>query len=265
MTMALSDRKIYLASRSPRRRELLRQIGVGHEVLLMREDARRGAEVDETPMAGEAPRDYALRVAIAKAQAGLQVVARRATGMIKPVLAADTTIALDNTIIGKPADAADAKRILHALSGRSHVVITAVAVAFADQLETRISESIVSMAALSDALILLAGRMSIPGEQYEAASVDGASNWQKFRFITWPSMRSLYLTSTILSMIWTLGDFNSVYLLTGGGPADLTHVLATLGIRYLRLDQVDLSLASIVVALPLVLPLVYFMMKRLSK
>lgn len=114
-------------------------------------------------------------------------------------------------------------------------------------------------------LILLAGRMSIPGEQYEAASVDGASNWQKFRFITWPSMRSLYLTSTILSMIWTLGDFNSVYLLTGGGPADMTHVLATLGIRYLRLDQVDLSLASIVVAMPLVLPLVYFMMKRLSK
>ena len=114
-------------------------------------------------------------------------------------------------------------------------------------------------------LILLAGRMAIPAEQYEAASVDGASNWQKFRFITWPSMRSLYLTSTILSMIWTLGDFNSVYLLTGGGPADLTHVLATLGIRDLRLDQVDLSLASIVVALPLVLPLVYFMMKRLSK
>ena len=114
-------------------------------------------------------------------------------------------------------------------------------------------------------LILLAGRMSIPGEQYEAASVDGATNWQKFRFITWPSMRSLYLTSIILSMIWTLGDFNSVYLLTGGGPADLTHVLATLGIRYLRLDQVDLALAAIVVALPLVLPLVYFMMKRLSK
>jgi multiple sugar transport system permease protein len=114
-------------------------------------------------------------------------------------------------------------------------------------------------------LILIAGRLSIPAEQYEAASVDGASNWQKFRYITWPSMRSLYLTSTILSMIWTLGDFNSVYLLTGGGPADLTHVLATLGIRYLRLDQVDLAMASIVVALPMVLPLVYFMMKRLSK
>ncbi|MEO5670924.1 MAG: sugar ABC transporter permease [Ramlibacter sp.] len=114
-------------------------------------------------------------------------------------------------------------------------------------------------------LILIAGRLAIPQEQYEAASVDGATSWQKFRFITWPSMRTLYLTSTILSMIWTLGDFNSVYLLTGGGPADLTHVLATLGIRYLRLDQVDLAMASIVVALPLVLPLVYFMMKRLSK
>ncbi len=114
-------------------------------------------------------------------------------------------------------------------------------------------------------LILVAGRLAIPAEQYEAASVDGATSWQKFRFITWPSMRTLYLTSTILSMIWTLGDFNSVYLLTGGGPADLTHVLATIGIRYLRLDLVDLAMASIVVALPLILPLVYFMMKRLSK
>jgi multiple sugar transport system permease protein len=114
-------------------------------------------------------------------------------------------------------------------------------------------------------LILVAGRLAIPLEQYEASSVDGATRWQKFRFITWPSMRGLYLTSLILSMIWTLGDFNSVYLLTGGGPADLTHVLATLGIRYLRLDQVDLAMASIVVAMPLVLPLVYFMMKRLSK
>ena len=95
--------------------------------------------------------------------------------------------------------------------------------------------------------------------------IDGATVWQKFKFITWPSVRTMYLTSTILSMIWTLGDFNSVYLLTGGGPADLTHVLATLGIRYLRLDQVDVAMASIVVALPMVLPLVYLMMKRLSK
>jgi multiple sugar transport system permease protein len=114
-------------------------------------------------------------------------------------------------------------------------------------------------------LILVAGRLAIPNDMYEAASVDGATTWQKFRFITWPSLQTLYLTSSILSMIWTLGDFNSVYLLTGGGPADQTHVLATLGLRYLRLDQVDLSMATVVCALPAVLPLVYFMMKRLSR
>jgi multiple sugar transport system permease protein len=114
-------------------------------------------------------------------------------------------------------------------------------------------------------LILIAGRLAIAKDLYESAAVDGATPWQMFRHVTWPSLRTLYLTCTFLSMIWTLGDFNSVYLLTGGGPADLTHVLATLGIRYIRLDSVDLAMAAIVVALPLVLPLVYVMMKRLSK
>jgi len=114
-------------------------------------------------------------------------------------------------------------------------------------------------------LILITGRLAISHDLFEAASVDGASWWQKFRYITWPSMQTLYITCTLLSMIWTLGDFNSVYLLTGGGPADLTHVLSTLGIRYLRLDQLNLAMASIVCAMPLVLPLVYFMMKRLSR
>jgi multiple sugar transport system permease protein len=113
-------------------------------------------------------------------------------------------------------------------------------------------------------LILMAGRLAIPKELYEAASVDGASARQKFKYVTWPSIRTLYVTSTLLSLIWTLGDFNSVYLLTGGQPADQTHVLATLGIRYIRLDQLDQAMATIVVALPFVLPLVYFMMKRLS-
>ncbi|MBI3506079.1 MAG: sugar ABC transporter permease [Proteobacteria bacterium] len=114
-------------------------------------------------------------------------------------------------------------------------------------------------------LILLAGRLAISKEMYEAAAIDGASGLQRFTHITWPSMRQLYLTCTILSMFFTLGDFNSVYLLTGGGPADLTHVLATLGIRYIRLDRVDLAMASIIVALPLMLPLMFFMMRRLSK
>lgn len=113
-------------------------------------------------------------------------------------------------------------------------------------------------------LILVTGRLAIPKDLYEAAAVDGATGWQQFRHITWPSLSTLYFTCLLLSMIWTLGDFNSVYLLTGGGPSDLTHVLATLGIRYLRLDQVDMAMATIVVAMPLILPLVYFMMKRLS-
>jgi multiple sugar transport system permease protein len=114
-------------------------------------------------------------------------------------------------------------------------------------------------------LILIAGRLAISKDLYESSAVDGASGWQQFRFVTWPSLQTLYLTCTILSMIWTLGDFNSVYLLTGGGPADLTHVLATLGIRYLRLDQVDMSMAAVVCAMPFVLPLIYVLMRRLSK
>src|SRR6201992_2871292 len=114
-------------------------------------------------------------------------------------------------------------------------------------------------------LILVTGRLAISHYLYEAASVDGATWGQKFRYITWPSMQTLYITCTLLSMIWTLGDLHSVYLLTGRGPADLTHVLPTLGIRYLRLDQLPLAMASIVCAMPFVLPLVYFMMKRLSR
>jgi multiple sugar transport system permease protein len=112
-------------------------------------------------------------------------------------------------------------------------------------------------------LILLSGRLAISKDLYEAAAVDGGNGWHLFRHITWPSMQQLYFTCLILSMIWTLGDFNSVYLLTGGGPADLTHVLATLGVRYLRYDQIEQSMAAIVTALPLVLPLVYILMRRL--
>ena len=114
-------------------------------------------------------------------------------------------------------------------------------------------------------LILITGRLAIAQDLYEAASVDGANRWQQFRFITWPSLATLYVTSTMLSMIWTLGDFNSVYLLTGGGPGDLNHVLATLGIRYMRNNNLDLGIASIIVAMPLILPMVWFMVKRLSK
>ena len=171
--MPLLEKTIYLASRSPRRRELLRQIGIGHELLLLREDSKRGIDVDETPHAGELPRDYALRVATAKAAAGLQVVARRGGGMIKPVLAADTTIALDDAIIGKPADAAAARHILNRLSGRSHTVITAVAMAFAGQLETRISESVVTIRTLDAGLIQRYIESGEPVDKAGAYAVQG--------------------------------------------------------------------------------------------
>ena len=115
-------------------------------------------------------------------------------------------------------------------------------------------------------LIMLAGRLAIPQDLYEAAAVDGANAFQRFLHVTVPSLRNLYITSTLLSMILTLGDFNSVYLLTGGGPNDTTHVLATLGIRYaFGLAEVNMGVATVVVALPLVIPMVIYMIHRLRR
>jgi septum formation protein len=129
---------IYLASRSPRRRELLAQIGVGHELV--------AADVDETPGAQERPRDYVLRLACAKAQAGwLRVAGHRRA----PLLAADTAVALGERIFGKPADREDAERMLAALSGKRHQVLTAVAVRLDERLETAVSASDVEFRALS--------------------------------------------------------------------------------------------------------------------
>src|SRR5688572_25075233 len=170
--MISSTKPIYLASRSLRRRELLRQIGVGFELLLLREEPRRGFDVDENPRDSEPPLDYALRVAGAKAAAGLQAVSRR-TGVIKPVLAADTTIALDGRIIGKPRDTEDAVRILAMLSGRSHSVITAVAMAYGDRFETRVSESTVSMHTLDEARIRRYVASGEPMDKAGAYAVQG--------------------------------------------------------------------------------------------
>ena len=170
--MPAFDKKIYLASRSPRRRELLQQIGVGHELLLLREDARRGTDVDEAAHADEAPRDYALRIASAKVRAGLNVMSRRA-GVLKPVLAADTTIALDNRAIGKPRDAAHAAEILSELSGREHGVITVVAMAYAERFETRVSESRVWMRPLDAACIRRYIQSGEPMDKAGAYAVQG--------------------------------------------------------------------------------------------
>ena len=115
--MAGDGPAIYLASASPRRSELLRQIDVTHAV--------RPVDIDETPRPGERPAHYALRLAEEKARVLWE---RLAVAERRPVLAADTTVALGDEILGKPADHADAVRILGRLSGRTHEVHTAVAV-----------------------------------------------------------------------------------------------------------------------------------------
>ena len=116
---------IYLASQSPRRRQLLTQIGVQHELLLADDD--EDAEALEATRAGELPRDYVERVTRAKLAAARERLKRRNLPAA-PILCADTTVALGRRILGKPADAADAAATLTALSGRSHRVLTAVAV-----------------------------------------------------------------------------------------------------------------------------------------
>jgi septum formation protein len=150
--MSESLRRIYLASRSPRRRELLKQLGVSFEVLLFREAAKRGADVDETPRVGERAADYVQRVAQAKAQAGARYMLQRKLP-IHPVLGADTTVAVEGRILGKPANDAEAIEMLQALSGRTHEVLTAVAIAHQEVLSVRLSLSEVAFAPLSEARV----------------------------------------------------------------------------------------------------------------
>jgi septum formation protein len=136
----MARQMIYLASRSPRRRELLKQVGVTFEIVLLREDLRRGPDVDETPLAEEKPDTYVLRIACAKAELAARYMGRRALPA-RPVLAADTTVVCDGRIIGKPTDREDAFRILQTLSGREHDVITGVAVATPDRVLHAVSAS----------------------------------------------------------------------------------------------------------------------------
>ena len=144
----MTNNRIYLASRSPRRRDLLKQIGVTFEVVLLRDRPGRPADVDEAALPSEAADDYALRVAHAKATVAVQQIAKRGLPT-HPVLAADTTVVCDGEIVGKPADADDAAHILQRLSGREHRVITAVALARYDRVETRLSDSAVEFRPLT--------------------------------------------------------------------------------------------------------------------
>lgn len=147
--MGIIQPRIYLASQSPRRRELLKQIGVNFGVLLLRSEPSREIGVDETPYAGEAPADYVQRVCQAKAAAGYAALNLRNMPPF-PVLAADTTVILDGKIFGKPDNAEQAAAMLRQLSGREHQVLSAVAVALGEHVEAALSTSTVRFAPLDE-------------------------------------------------------------------------------------------------------------------
>ena len=134
------DRGIYLASRSPRRRELLSQIGVRYHLLLFRSRPDSPPDVDESVLANEQPDSYVERVARAKVQAGWRLLRLRNLPFA-PVLAADTTVALDGQILGKPADRKEAAEMLALLSGRRHDVFTAVALMRDERVDSAVSRS----------------------------------------------------------------------------------------------------------------------------
>ncbi len=151
-TTVADKKKIYLASRSPRRRELLKQIGVNFEVLLMRNFPAVRADLDEAPLKGEKPEDYVVRMARAKAETGWTRLLERALPR-SPVLGADTTVALGEEIFGKPANHAEAEAMLRKLAGKQHQVLSAVAMASEGTIDAVLSRSTVTFGAMDDALI----------------------------------------------------------------------------------------------------------------
>lgn len=166
----LTDNRIYLASRSPRRRELLTQIGVHFDMLLFRAGAREDEAVSEVALPGEAPEVYVQRVARAKVEHALHLLDNRRGVPARPVLAADTTLDFAGEIIGKPRDETDAERILGRLSGATHRVLTAVAVAKADHIEQVLSVSEVRFRTLSKDEI---SRYAYSGEPMDKAGAYG--------------------------------------------------------------------------------------------
>ena len=164
---------IYLASRSPRRRELLAQIGVKFEPLLFREGPRQDADTDEAVRPDEQPDEYVRRVTRLKAEAAWQRIVMRRGLHRQPVLAADTTVALGGEILGKPVDRDDAERILNLLSGTQHRVMTAVSVAFEDRFEIAVSESLVTFATLDPSRISAYVQSGEPFDKAGAYGIQG--------------------------------------------------------------------------------------------
>jgi septum formation protein len=150
--MKPADQRIYLASKSPRRRDLLRQIGVDFILLMLRDQGPRGPDVSEELVAGEAPHDYVVRVTHEKAAAAWQILLARRLPP-RPILAADTTVVLDGRILGKPADRSEAVTMLQELSGRAHQVMTSVVVHHDGEAQQLTHTSTVTFATLPDDMI----------------------------------------------------------------------------------------------------------------
>ena len=170
--MSRIDRRIYLVSRSPRRRELLKQIGVHFEVLMLRTTPEERADVDEQVLAGEVPADYVMRVARIKAEFGWRRVVDRHLPALA-VLGADTTVALGDEIFGKPDDAEHACAILERLSGQEHCVYTAIALAFEQRVEAALSCTRVKFRKLDSAEIRRYAATGEPMDKAGAYAIQG--------------------------------------------------------------------------------------------
>ncbi|HEX7216653.1 MAG TPA: sugar ABC transporter permease [Methylomirabilota bacterium] len=113
-------------------------------------------------------------------------------------------------------------------------------------------------------VILLAARRGIPRQLYEAASIDGAGTLQTFRYVSLPLLAGIYLICSLLSMVFTMGDFTNVWLMTGGAPGDSTHVLATLAYRYtFKVGKIDWGVGVFATALPITLLFIFVLIKKI--
>jgi septum formation protein len=166
------DKKIYLASKSPRRRELLRQVGIEFELLSLRGDPARGIDISEDVFSGEPAQDYVARVAREKGAFAWNVLHMRRMPL-RPVLTADTTVTLDGAILGKPADRFEAAAMLERLSGRTHQVLTSIALHATDVFEQVTQVSHVRFATLSAATIQAYCATSEPYDKAGAYGIQG--------------------------------------------------------------------------------------------
>jgi len=163
---------IYLASRSPRRRELLKQIGIRFDPLLLRLASPRGPDVDEVRHGNESAAEYVERTAREKASFGLEVLSMRSM-LFRPVLSADTVVIVDGEVLGKPADRAQAAAFMKRLAGRSHEVRTAVALAMQGPVMSATSVSQVRFRALADAEIQRYCETSEPYDKAGGYAIQG--------------------------------------------------------------------------------------------